>query len=118
MPVFVEAGGGSGKGDVFDRIPIANQGAPVTNVRLVHTQGPPQLEVPTRHYLKTGDTLDIRIKTPGTGWFEISFIDAHQQQGSVWLYSDGKKRIIAREAGEPPVLGSELADWLASRSVQ
>jgi hypothetical protein len=36
MPVFVEAGGGSGKGDVFDRIPIANQGAPVTNVALLN----------------------------------------------------------------------------------
>lgn len=118
MPVFVEAGGGSGKGDVFYRIPIANQGAPVTEVRLVGTQGPLQLEVPTRHYLKTGEILDIRIKTPAAGWFEIGFIDARQQEGSVWLYCDGKKRIIAREAGQPPVSGSELADWLASRGVQ
>ncbi len=112
QPILVRDASG-GKVDAYRWFDIKNVGARVANVQLLSVEGELKVGFHKQPLLEQDSRIRVDVKNPKPGWFEVGYTDLGQNQGSVWVYTDGSSIVKARSAGEPILPQSRLEEWVS-----
>jgi hypothetical protein len=112
QPVFVNAGGNSGKGGVATSLKIRNDGEKAFEVEVGKVFGGLNLEQVVGDVVRPGDVLTFKVIHGKRSCFELRYKDIHQEPQSTWFHFDGKMGLKPIPFGEGPRSEEEARVWL------